>query len=275
MGKAVLIMFVAMSMIPAGDTAAKLLMTTHGAAPVFVGWSRFLIGALAVLPFVPRATWALFGDWRIWMRGLLLAVGITSIQLALSTEPIADVFSAFFIGPIFSYVLSVIFLKERATRLRTALMVLGFLGVLLVVRPGLGGSSGLIYAVIAGLCYGAFLTTSRWLSGIAPPVALVFTQLAISSVLLAPFALNTLPVLTAPIVGLTLLSGLFSMAGNLLLLFAYRIAPATQMAPLIYFQLIAATILGWTVFADLPDIFTWIGLSLVIGSGIASAFVRR
>lgn len=275
MGKAVVIMFVAMSMIPAGDTAAKLLMTTHGAAPVFVGWSRFMIGALAILPFVPGVTWALFGDWRIWMRGVLLAVGITSIQLALSTEPIADVFAAFFIGPIFSYVLSVIFLRERVTRLRTALMVLGFLGVLLVVRPGIGGSSGLIFAVIAGLCYGAFLTTSRWLSGIAPPVALVFTQLAISSVLLAPFALNTLPILTAPIVGLTLLSGLFSMAGNLLLLFAYRIAPATQMAPLVYFQLIAATILGWVVFSDLPDIYTWIGLSLVIGSGIVSAFARR
>jgi drug/metabolite transporter (DMT)-like permease len=275
MGKAVLIMFVAMSMIPAGDTAAKLLMATHDVTPVFVGWSRFLIGALAVLPFVPGVTWVLFGDWRIWIRGIILAVGITSIQMALSTEPIADVFAAFFIGPIFSYALSVIFLRERVTRLRTALMVLGFLGVLLVVRPGLGGSSGLIFAVIAGLCYGAFLTMSRWLSNIAPPVALVFTQLAISAAFLAPFALNTLPVLTAPVVGLTLLSGLFSMAGNLLLLFAYRIAPATQMAPLIYFQLIAATILGWTVFSDLPDIYTWIGLSLVIGSGIASAFVRR
>ena len=139
MGKAVLIMFVAMSMIPAGDTAAKLLMATHDVTPVFVGWSRFLIGALAVLPFVPGVTWALFGDWRIWMRGIILAVGITSIQMALSTEPIADVFAAFFIGPIFSYALSVIFLRERVTRLRTALMVLGFLGVLLVVRPGLGG----------------------------------------------------------------------------------------------------------------------------------------
>ncbi len=106
MGKAVLIMFVAMSMIPAGDTAAKLLMATHDVAPVFVGWSRFLIGTLAVLPFVPGVTWALFGDWRIWMRALLLSVGITSIQLALRAEPIADVFAAFFIGPIFSYVLS-------------------------------------------------------------------------------------------------------------------------------------------------------------------------
>ena len=58
-------MFVAMSLIPAGDTAAKLLIGHYGASPFFVAWSRFLIGALAILPFAPTATWALFANWRI------------------------------------------------------------------------------------------------------------------------------------------------------------------------------------------------------------------
>lgn len=275
MGKAVIIMFIAMSMIPAGDTAAKLLTGSAQVSPLFVAWSRFTIGALAILPFVPGVTWALFANWRIWLRGLILAAGITSIQFALRSEPIADVFAAFFIGPIFSYILSVFFLRERVTWLRSALMALGFMGVLLVVRPGLGGSSGLFFAVFAGLCYGAFLTTTRWLSTLAPPVALVFTQLAISTVMLAPFGLAHLPAFTPSIAGLTLLSGLFSMLGNLLLLYAYRIAPATQLAPMVYFQLIAATGLGWAVFSDLPEILTWVGLVVVIGSGITSARLRR
>jgi drug/metabolite transporter (DMT)-like permease len=275
MGQAVFIMFVAMSFIPAGDTAAKLLIGQYGASPVFVAWSRFLIGALAVLPFVPTATWALFSNWRIWMRAMFLTVGITSIQFALRSEPIADVFAAFFIGPIFSYILSVFFLREPVTWQRTALILLGFAGVLLVVRPGFGGSGGLAFAVLAGLCYGAFLTTSRWLSGLAQPVALVFTQLAISATLLAPFGLLQFPQLSLPGAALTLASGLFSMLGNLLLLFAYRLAPATQLAPLVYFQLLAATALGWAVFSDLPDTLTWAGLVLVIGSGITSALLRR
>lgn len=168
-GKAVLIMFIAMSMIPAGDTEAKLLTSNHSAQPVFVAWSRFAIGTVAIAPFIPGMTWKLFADWRIWMRALILPAGITSIQYALKSEPIADVFAAFFIGPIFSYVLSVVFLRERVTWLRTALMLVGFMGVLLVVRPGFGNSSGLFFAVIAGLCFGMYLTTSRWLSTLAPP----------------------------------------------------------------------------------------------------------
>ena len=275
MGKAVFIMFVAMSMIPAGDTAAKLLTGSFSAQPVFVAWSRFVIGTLAIAPFIPSATWRLFADWRIWMRALILAVGITSIQYALKSEPIADVFAAFFIGPIFSYTLSIIFLRERVTWLRTGLMFLGFMGVLLVVRPGLGGSPGLIFAVIAGLCYGMFLTTSRWLSALAPPAALLFTQLSISALLLAPVGLAQLPQFTTPVTSLILPSGLFSMLGNLLLLFAYRLAPATQLAPLVYFQLFAATALGWAVFSDLPDMLTWAGLALVVGTGTVSALLRR
>lgn len=65
------------------------------------------------------------------------------------------------------------------------------------------------------------------------------------------------------------------MLGNLLLLVAYRMAPATQLAPLIYFQLFAATALGWFVFSDLPDTLTWASLVLVIGSGVTSASLRR
>lgn len=275
MGKAVIIMFVAMSMIPAGDTAAKLLTGAYSAQPVFVAWSRFAIGTVAVAPFIPGMTWRLFADWRIWMRALILSAGITSIQYALKSEPIADVFAAFFIGPIFSYALSVFFLREPVTWLRTALMLLGFMGVLLVVRPGFGGSSGLFFAVVAGLCYGMYLTTSRWLSTLAPPTALLFTQLSISAVLLAPVGLAQLPSLSPPVSTLILASGLFSMLGNLLLLVAYRMAPATQLAPLIYFQLFAATALGWFVFSDLPDTLTWAGLVLVVGSGVTSASLRR
>ena len=65
MQRAVLIMFVAMSLIPAGDSAGKLLTSTLGVAPVFVAWSRFALGALMVLPFLSRGAVRLFRDWRI------------------------------------------------------------------------------------------------------------------------------------------------------------------------------------------------------------------
>lgn len=273
MPRAAAIMFLAMSLIPAGDAAGKLL-TAQGTAPVFVAWSRFLLGALMILPFFGASGVRLLRDPRIWLRGALLAGGITSIQTALKTVPIGDVFAAFFIGPIVSYVLAGWLLKEPMTRQRSAMVLLGFAGVVLVVRPGASMAPGLAFAVLAGLFYGAFLTASRWLSGAGSPGALSFTQLFIGAVLLLPFGLPATPDITASVVGLTLASAACSMLGNLLLLFAYRHAPATRLAPLVYFQLFAAVALGWAVFGDLPDLWTWAGMALILFAGVQAARAR-
>ena len=268
-------MFVAMSLIPAGDMAGKLLTGAHGASPIFVAWSRFALGAILILPFTPRSAFPLLKDPRIWLRALLLAGGIFSIQTALQTEPLADVFAAFFIGPILSYALSALFLREPTTLLRTLLMLTGFAGVLLVVRPGFGGTTGLAWALLAGCFYGSFLTASRWLSHLGTPLALTFTQLFVSGLVLMPLGITQIPLFTPAVAGFTTLSALGSMLGNLLLLVAYARAPATKLAPLVYFQLIAATGLGWAVFNDFPDTLTWAGLALVLASGLASAALRR
>jgi drug/metabolite transporter (DMT)-like permease len=65
------------------------------------------------------------------------------------------------------------------------------------------------------------------------------------------------------------------MAGNLLLILAYKAAPATRLAPFVYFQLVAATALGFLVFGDVPEPLTWAGLALLAASGFASLAVRR
>ncbi len=274
MQRAVLIMFVAMSLIPAGDAAGKVLSSEMGVSPVFVAWSRFAFGALMVLPFLPTGTLALLRDKRVWLRALSLTCGLTSIQFALQKAEIATVFAAFFIGPMISYILAAIFLREPVTWIRSGLILMGFMGVLMVVRPGMGGEPGVIWAVVAGLFYGAFLTMSRWLSDVGKPMALTFSQLFISALALLPFGLSTLPPLTTATATLTLTSALCSMLGNLLLLYAYRLAPATRLAPLVYFQLIAAVLLGWIVFADLPDVWTWAGLIVIISAGLASTRLR-
>jgi drug/metabolite transporter (DMT)-like permease len=272
--RAILIMFVAMSLIPAGDSAGKILTSTMGVAPVYVAWSRFAVGALVLLPFTPSGTLTLLGDWRIWLRASMLAGGITSIQFALQTTDIATVFAAFFVGPLVSYILAAFFLKETISTLRSLLILLGFCGVLLVVRPGMGGEPGVIWAVMAGTFYGIFLTMSRWLSGAGSPIALTISQLVICTLLLMPWGLAYLPAMDVTVAGLTTLSAVFSMLGNLLLLYAYRIAPATRLAPLVYLQLIAAVLLGWMIFDALPDAWTWAGLVLIIGAGLASARLR-
>lgn len=274
MKNAVFIMLIAMSLIPSGDSAGKLLSSYHNVSPIFVAWSRFVVGALVLLPFVSLQWMKLFRDWRIWFRALTLCIGITCIQMGLKTEPVANIFAAFFIGPLISYLLAVIFLKEPATLLRSLLVVIGFIGVLIVVRPSADMSKGILWAVAAGTLYGVFLTQSRWLAHVAPPLAMTFSQLVIPSLLMIPIGLTQMPQFTAPVTALTVASGLCSMGGNLLLLFAYRLTEATKIAPLVYFQLLAAVGLGWAIFSDLPDIWTWAGLAVIITSGVMSTRLR-
>lgn len=274
MHRAVLIMCLAMSLIPAGDSAGKLMTGTYSVAPLFVAWSRFVLGAVLILPFVPRSAWQLLRNWRIWLRAAMLAAGISCIQTALQTTDVATVFGTFFVGPLISYVLAVLFLREPVTHLRTALVVLGFIGVLVVVRPGMGATTGVLWALMAGTFYGIFLTMSRWLGPLGTPLEMTLTQLVIAAVLLLPFGVVNFPAMSAPVAALTVASALCSMLGNLLLLYAYKVAPATLIAPMVYFQLVAAVGLGWLVFGALPDLWTWIGLAVILSAGLASTRLR-
>lgn len=273
--QAIILMFIAMSMIPAGDLCGKLLTSSGIATPGFIASSRFVIGSALLLPFVPPRAYRLLKNWRMWLRALLLVGAIFSVQTALQTEPLADVFAAFFIGPIVSYVLSALLLREPTTWLRSLLMAVGFAGVILVVRPGFGGSINLLWAVLAGGFYGSFLTTGRWLSYLGTPMELSLIQLLIASLAMLPLGLSNLPDFSLNTTALTIGSAAFSMLGNLILLFAYNKVAATKLAPMVYFQLIAAVTLGWAAFDQLPDMLTWIGLTIVISAGLGSALLRR
>ncbi|PWJ17400.1 DMT family transporter [Jannaschia seohaensis] len=271
----VALMFVAMSLIPMGDTAAKLLTTEHGVAPFFVAFSRFGVGALMILAFAGfRVEWRLYRDWRVWLRAGFVAGGIACMVTALRTEPMATVFGAFFVGPIFSYVLSVLLLGERVTRFQTVFLMAGFGGVLLVVQPGTGGV-GLWIAVLAGLFYGSYLTMSRYLSDLAPPRQLMLTQTALGTLLLAPLGAWQVPEFHATVTALVIFSGVASASGNLLLVVAYRRADATVLAPFVYFQLISATMLGWTVFGTFPNPLALTGLAILMAAGIGTVLLKR
>ncbi|WP_257893098.1 DMT family transporter [Gymnodinialimonas phycosphaerae] len=279
--RALPLMLVAMALIPAGDTAGKLLTADlsdggQGIAPVFVAWSRFALGALMVAPFVLRLVLArLFTDWRIWLRGFMLVGGITSILTALSTEPIANVFAAFFGGPILSWLLSVWLLREPFSASRFGLICLGFIGVLLVVKPGFGMTPGMAFAALAGIFYGCYLVMSRWMADVARPRAMLFSQLVIGALVLAVPGVAAMPPLTPSIMAFTLTSAACSMLGNLLLIIAYQRAEASRMAPFVYTQLVWATLFGALIFGSLPDTLALAGITLVMVSGLASLLVRR
>jgi len=270
------VILLGMTFIPLGDTAGKLMMQ-QGISPLFVAWSRALIGALLLFPFsgLRLAEITHLFNWRIILRAILFVGAVTSILKGIETESLANIFGAFFIGPILSYFLAALLLKEKITKLRSVLLIIGFLGALMVIKPGFGMTTGLAYGVLAGIFYGCMLVANRWLAGSYRPRFILFSTLVIGTLVLTPFSINSVPSLSNNISFLILLSAVASALGNLLIIEANRRLPASVVAPFVYFQLIAATFFAYVVFNDLPDCMSLLGLLILICSGFAAFFVSN
>lgn len=262
----------AMFLIVGGDAAGKLL-TALGFTPFLVAWARFAVAAVVLLPLsgMKRDEWRSLLDWRLLLRAGLIAGGISCILTALTTEPMANVFAGFFVGPIVSYILSALILGERVSVVRSVLLALSFVGVLIVVRPGFGFTTGMGFAVLAGFFHGSYLVATRWLAPHFRPRFLLLSQLLIGSVLLMPATFSGFPTIDDGAIWLLIISAVGSAFGNLLLVVVNRTTRASVVAPLIYSQLIAAAFYGFAIFGEWPDTWTWIGLSVILVSGVASA----
>lgn len=275
MKRALFIMILAMTLIPAGDAASKLLTGSYAVIPIFVAWARFVVGLIGMAPFVKRSDLHVLASKMVIARASLLALGVCSITMALKTEPIANVFGAFFVAPLVSYALAVVILKEHVTPSRTLLIIIGFVGVMCITQPSFQMSTGMIFALCAGIFYGAFLTISRIAAQRFAPIPLGFSQYAINTILLAPFAIFHIPEVSLGITILLAISGFASLGGNVLLLYANQITQATRLAPFVYIQLIAALGLGWLIFGQNPDLWGLIGIVLIVASGFATGLLRR
>jgi drug/metabolite transporter (DMT)-like permease len=261
----------AMTLIVTGDVAGRML-TSAGFSQFFVAWARFALAVVVLAPIcgMQRQEWRYLLRPALILRACLIAVAIACILTALKTEELATVFGGFFVGPIVSFFLSALLLKERVTLVRASLLLVSFCGVLLVVKPGFGMTTGLAFALLAGALHGSYLVATRWLAGDYRPRFLLFSQLLIGSVVLAPTAIGPMPALTLPFMGLIAISALGSAIGNLLLVLANRQAEASVIAPLIYSQIIVATILGFLVFGEWPDAVALVGLTIIIVAGAGS-----
>ncbi|WP_282608554.1 DMT family transporter [Pelagibius sp. Alg239-R121] len=271
------IVFAAVTFVVLGDTAGKLL-TADGVDPFIIAWTRFALAAVFFLPFsgLKLGELSCLKDWRVLLRAAFIAGGICSILTALKTEPIANVFGAFFIGPVVSYLLAILFLGEKPSQTRGFLLGFGFIGVMLVVKPGFGVTPGIVFALVAGVCYGAYLVTTKMTAGDYRPRLLLFSQLLVGSILLTPAALSAeLPQLDVTVSLLIAGSAFGSTLGNYLLVIAHRKAEASLIAPLVYTQLISATLLGILVFGDWPDIYSLLGLTIIVLSGLGSLLATR
>lgn len=256
------------------DATAKY-MSLFFAVPLLV-WARyvvhFLIMLVAMAPAMGREILLTRRPWLMTFRALTL-VGVTLLgQLALKTLPLAETTALVFVTPLLVALLAGPLLGERINLRVWLATATGFAGVLLIARPGgalLG--PGVAYALGAALCYAIYQILTRKLAASEHPTRLLFYTalvgtLSMSAVLPAYWD-GQIPTLTQ---GLLIVSlGIYGGLGHFLMIRAFRDAPASSLSPLLYVQLIWATLLGWWVFDHLPDFWAVLGMLIIGVSGLS------
>ena len=174
-----------------------------------------------------------------------------------------------FISPIIATILSFLILKEKVGLRRWIAVISGFIGVLFVIRPGFNEINlATIAAVGAGICYAFYVISTRKLSSIdSPLMTLIFTGLtgAIVISLIVPYFWTWLTLSQWML--LISLAAIGTMA-HLLLILSLTLAEASKLAPLAYSEIIMNVIIGYYFFGDFPNQWIWIGLTIIIASGV-------
>ena len=275
--RAILLMVAALVMFSGLDTTAKYLVT-HTSIPVAqLSWLRFLGQFVLLLTLVPvlglLTTRELFTTRRLgWqlVRSVLMAATTVLNFLALQYLRLDQTITIVFLAPLVVALLAGPLLGEWVGWRRMLAILVGFGGILIAVRPGVAEvHPAVIYSFVGMLAYALFMILTRRIAAYDPPLVTLFYSMFVGTIFGAPIALSDWVWPPDWVTWLMLLSlGVLGGTGHYLFILAYRLAPASTIAPFLYLQLLSMVGFGWFVFGDVPDGWTLAGAAVVTASGI-------
>jgi drug/metabolite transporter (DMT)-like permease len=239
-----------------------------------VVWARYLSGfVFALFLSNPVARPALMKTSRPWLQIARSALLLTSTMLnlyALRWLQLDQTTSILFGAPFLVALLSGPLLDEWVGWRRFSAILVGFAGVLVVTRPGIGGlGAPALFSVASMICYSFYILSTRILARTdSSQTTLFYSNLfgAVAMTVIVPF------VWTPPdrwqLVVLMVIIGAFGSIGHYMLIIAHRMAQPVVLAPFMYIQFVWAIIISYIVFADLPNRWTWAGAAIVVSSGL-------
>ena len=268
----VALMLMAMMLLPFLDVVAKFL-GQQGMPVMQIVWARMAFGALLTLPFVLKhgGPAAICPDqpWYHTLRAALLIAATFLFFTALKYLPIADALAIFFVQPLILTAISPFVLGEKVGPRRWAAVCVGFIGTLIIIRPGMAEvNPGTFYALGAGAALACYFAMTRRIAGRAPAMVTTFHTSLIGAVLTTAMILTTWQTPAPTQWGLLFLIGLIATVGHYCIVRAYDHAEASLLAPLAYTEMVMATFVGWWFFGDLPDGYTLLGVSILIACAI-------
>jgi drug/metabolite transporter (DMT)-like permease len=262
-------MLVAVVLFVVMDALGKYLSLRY---PVIqVVWARYAFHLLAMAPILlhPRVT-VLTNRLGLQLLRSMCLLGTTFLfYSAVQHIPLATANAIAFVGPLLVTALSVPLLGERVGPRRWAAVFVGFIGVMVIIRPGAGMRDwAMLLPVGVAVCFAFYQITTRLLSRTDAALTTLFWTgaggLLVSTAAL-PFNWTT-PDLFSWVLLASI--GVVGCVSHLLMIKAYQAAPAAVLAPFIYTQLVWAIPMGYVLFGDFPDSWTLVGAAIVVGSGL-------
>jgi drug/metabolite transporter (DMT)-like permease len=269
--RAILTMCAGAVLLTGSDAASKYLTQSYPVGQVIC--LRQAATLLAIVPYIMFVTgWSAARpvNWRGQLgRGLLFVAGSGFMVLALSLLPLTTVIAIVFTSPIFVALLSVPMLGERVGRRRWVTVVVGFLGVLLIVRPGAAGFEWvLLLPVLTALANGTRDIVTRKLSRTDTSISILLWStliVMIAGLATAPFGWNAVDANGAL---WFLLAGLCNAGAHFLVIEALRLGEASLVAPFRYTAFLWAILFGFVMWGEIPGLWVALGVVLIVGGGV-------
>jgi drug/metabolite transporter (DMT)-like permease len=231
---------------------------------------RAAFGLASVSPFAFRAGWGVLRTHRLRLhlaRGTAGSVAMMCMFFALTHLTLADATAITFTTPLFLTVLAALVLHETVRRRRWTATAIGFVGVLIMLRPGEGVlEAAALVALLGASCIAGVRLLIKQLSKTEAPLTMIVYLGLISTVVSAVPAILVWRTPTWPELGLLLLLGAVSNLSQVCMIRGYRIGEASALAPFEYARLPLAALYGYLLFAELPDLYTLLGATIIVAS---------
>ena len=272
MSRGILLILLSSTLFAMMDASSKFIGS--GLPMIELVWGRYAFHLTAMLPLLfwysPRQLAASGRPWMQFGRAMTMLLSTTMFWLALQRMPLATTCAIAFSAPLVITALSVPFLGEKIHWRRWTALLVGFVGVLIVVRPGTGdlSTTGVLLGLGAVILNALYPFATRLVNQVDDPLttilwsalpAFIITSLALPSVWIMPTTLQW---------SVMILIGILGFFGHLLLITAYRHATASILAPFSYWQLVLSVPTGFIAFHELPDQWSFLGGGLICASGL-------
>ena len=240
--------------------------------PFQIGFFRSLFGFLFMVPWLFGSRFTVLRTTRLGLhltRGGVALVGLLLWTSALALVPVAEVTAFSFTAPLFATFGSAVILREVVRVRRWIAVTLGFAGMLIMLRPGFSAlQPGALFAIIAAVCIAASMLIVKRLSATEKPITVVAYMALFLTLATALPALFVWQAPTWIAFGKCVGMGAFGTIGHLCMVRAFAATEASIIAPFDYARLPFAALIGFIMFAEAPDLWTWVGGAVIAASAI-------